>query len=139
MMHPHCNYFLISLSISSEILSSVTFAYPCVVLIFVWPIIFEMLSMGTPAETIKVSKVWRLWWYDKLCLNWSENPNSCISNQIILRMGNGKMGLLSSVVLYKEIICSATGCNGINDSTLVFLRYVLIYFRPSAVVPIWCG
>ena len=27
------------------------------------------------------------------------------------------------------------GCNGINDLTLVFLRYVLIYFRPSAVVP----
>ena len=24
---------------------------------------------------------------------------------------------------------------GINDSTLVFLRYVLVYFRPSAVVP----
>ena len=49
--------YFISLSSSSEILSSVTFVYPCVALIFVWPIIFEMLSMGTPAETIKVPKV----------------------------------------------------------------------------------
>ena len=39
------------------------------------------------------------------------------------------MGLLSSVVLYKEIICSATGCNGINDSTLVFLRCLDIDLR----------
>lgn len=42
---------------SSEILLSVTFAYPCVVLIFVCPIILDMLSIGTPAETIRVPKV----------------------------------------------------------------------------------
>ena len=74
-----------------------------------------------------------------LCLNWCANPNSCISNQIISLQGNGNIGLLSSVVLYNEIICSAIGCSGINASTSVFLRYVLMYFRPSAVVPMWWG
>ena len=56
-MYIYYTLFFISLSISSEILSSVTFAYPCVVLIFVCPIILDILSMGTPAETIKVPKV----------------------------------------------------------------------------------
>ena len=50
----------ISLSMSSDILSSVTFAYVCVVRIFVCPIILLMLSIGIPADISRVPNVWRL-------------------------------------------------------------------------------
>jgi len=47
---------------SSDILSSVTLAYPCVVLILVCPIILLILSIGTPAESIKVPNECLLAW-----------------------------------------------------------------------------
>lgn len=35
--------------------------------------------------------------------------------QSLFRLGRGNIGLPSSVVLYSDKICSATGCNGIKD------------------------
>ena len=44
--------------------------------------------------------------------------------QSLFRLGRGNIGLPSSVVLYSDKICSATGCNGIKDSTLADYEHI---------------
>ena len=58
----------ISLSISSEILLSVTCAYICILDMEACPIILAMLSIGIPAFRLIVPKVCLAIWYDYLCL-----------------------------------------------------------------------